>query len=376
MTRLVWHGVKTIMIAVIVLAMLSFTGAVAGAEQLESKDLTIAPLWYQPHVLASIDEAAETINNFKSLFSDWMGHEIKQLNADLSGVRFVAVLNSSEIALSIPAKDITDLKLLHFPFLERDNKWGIDIRFSNGSKITLRARALDVAQKVIDVLATLAVANGCKLPSPIGLIIQTENTAAEFTRLNWTTGKGVLVNAVFSGSPADQAGLMRDDIITEVNGQAITDQAALANTVNKSLEDRAESKLELKVFRNGQLVTKTLIIKNLYFGISVNSSTLKPGATANVAPQSLGIAARNLTAEETQKAGLGEQIGIFITSIDPGSLAEQMGMKPGDYLLEFNGKKVANVGSLKQLLASGGVIQDLKIWRGGQVMVLSGVNKL
>lgn len=376
MTGFVRYATKTIMVTIIMTLMLSFTSAVAGAEQLEDKGLTVAPLWYQPHVLASIDEAAVAINNFKPLFSDWLGSDIKQINTDLSGVRFVAVLNTSEIAISIPAKDIVDLKLLHFPFLERDNKWGMDIRFSNGSAITLRARALDVAQKIIDSLATLAIANGCKLPSPIGLICQTENTAAEFIRLQWATGKGVLVSRVFPGSPADQAKLIHDDIITEVNGQVITDQATLLNMVNKSLEDRPESKLELKVFRDGQLITKTLIIKNLYYGISIISPNLKPSATANVVPQSLGIAARNLTAEEAQKAGLSEQIGIFITSIDPGSLAEQMGMKPGDYLLEFNVQKVINVGSVKQFLASGAVIQDLKIWRNGAVMVLSGVNKL
>jgi hypothetical protein len=412
MTRFISYSIKTIVITVIVVLMIQFTGAIAGAEQLEDKALTIAPLWYQLHVLASIDEAANTINNFKPLFSDWAGGEIQQLSVDHSGVRFVAVITwsntntqwvptyggyfigstyvpyssgyyqttqtpqSSETRISIPANDITNVKLLHFPYLQRDNKWGVDIRFSNGANITLRTKTLDTAQKIADSLATLAVANGCKLPSPFGLICQTENTTAEYTRLYWTTGKGALVNSVFPGSPADQAGLMRDDIIAEVNSQTITDPNALASLVNKSLENRSEVTLELKVFRDGQIITKPLSIKNLYYGNSIISSTLKPLATGNVVPQSLGISARNLTAEELQKAGFSEQVGIFITSIDPGSLAEQMGMKPGDYLLEINNQKVANVGLVKQFLASGAVIQDLKIWRNGAVMVLNGVNKL
>lgn len=376
MTRFVSNSIKTIVIVVIVALMVPFSGSVVGAEQLEDKGLTIAPLWYQPHVLASIDEAAGTINNFKALFCDWTGYEIKQLSTDLSGVRFVAVLSSSEIRISIPANDITDVKLLQFPYLERDNKWGIDIRFNNGSNITFRAKTLDAAQKIVDSLATLAVANGCKLPSPIGLICQTENIAAEFTRLQWTTGKGVLVNGVFPGSPADQAGLMRDDIIAEVNSQTITDPSALASLVNKSLENRPEVALKLKVFRDGQIISKPLVIKNLYYGNSIIALTLKPTASSNVVPQSLGISARNLTAEELQKAGFSEQVGIFITSVDSGSLAEQMGMKPGDYLLEINNQKVTNVSLVKQFLASGAVIQDLKIWRDGAAMALNGVNKL
>jgi hypothetical protein len=411
MTKFVYNQIKLMMITIILVIMVICAGTVVGAQQLEDKDLTAAPVWYQPHILASIEEASNTFNNFAAFFSDWAGGEIKKLNADHSGVRLVAVITwtntntewvpnyggfflgssyvpytggnyqttqtpqSSETQISIPANDITNIKLLQFPYLERDYKWGVDIRFTNGSNITLRARNLDTAQKIADALATLAVANGCKLPSPIGLISQTENTAAEFTRLKWT-GNGILVNGVFSDSPAGQAGLVLDDIITEVNGQTIADPTTLVSMVNKSLENQPEIKLELKVFRNGQTITKQLTIKNCYYGSAVTASAIKPAATGNVVPQSLGISARNLTAEELQKAGFSEQAGIFITSIDPGSLAEQMGMKPGDYLLEINNQKVANVGLVKQFLASGAVIQDLKIWRDGAVMVLNGVNKL
>jgi hypothetical protein len=375
MTKLQSCAVKTIIIVLITALLIPAVVAVAKAEQLEDKDLTIAPLWYKPHVLASIEEVAGTINNIISLFSDWQGFEIKQITTDPSGVRFVAVLNSSQVQVAIPAKDIIDVRLLHFPYLDRDNKWGIDIHFSKQNNITLRARTLDIAQKVADSLVTLAIANGCKLPSPIGLVCQTQNTAAEFTRLQWT-GKGALVSAVFPGSPAEQAGLKRDDIVVEINGQTVNDPATLTGLVNKSLDNRGESKLELKVFRDGQTLNQSLLVKNLYYGISVISPNQKPVAVNNIPPQSLGIAARNLTAEELQKAGFTEQSGIFITSIDSGSLAEQMGMKTGDYLLEINGQKVVNVGSVKQFLATGAVIQDLKIWRGGQVMVLSGVNKL
>jgi hypothetical protein len=375
MTKLQSCAMKTIIIVLITALLIPFNVAIAGAEQLEDKDLTIAPLWYQPHVLASIEEAAGTINNIISLFSDWQGFEIKQISTDLSGVRFVAVLNSSQVQVTIPAKDIIDVRLLHFPYLDRDNKWGIDIRFSKQNNITLRARTLDAAQKVVDSLVTLAIANGCKLPSPIGLVCQTQNIAAEFTRLQWT-GKGALVSVVFPGSSAAQAGLKHDDIIVEINGQTVNGPAALTGLVNKFLDNRGESKLEIKVFREGQTLSQSLLVKNLYYGVSVISSNQKPVAVNNVPPQSLGITARNLTAEELQKAGFTEQSGIFITSIDPGSLAEQMGMKTGDYLLEINGQKVVNVGSVKQFLATGAVIQDLKIWRGGQVMVLNGINKL
>jgi S1-C subfamily serine protease len=64
-----------------------------------------------------------------------------------------------------------------------------------------------------------------------------------------------------------------------------------------------------------------------------------------------------------------------VTSVDSGSIAEQMGLKPGDYLVAINNRKVADLSGLKQLLSAVGIIQDLQIWRNGSIMVLGGVNK-
>jgi S1-C subfamily serine protease len=61
--------------------------------------------------------------------------------------------------------------------------------------------------------------------------------------------------------------------------------------------------------------------------------------------------------------------------VDPGSLAEQMGLKVGDYLLEVNGNQLADKNALKQLISTG-AIQYVEIWRAGKLINLNEVDKL
>ena len=60
--------------------------------------------------------------------------------------------------------------------------------------------------------------------------------------------EGIYVYQIFSGSPADQAGLSRGDIIVEFDGQQVTTKQELNDAKNqKSIGD----KVKLKVYRGG-----------------------------------------------------------------------------------------------------------------------------
>jgi putative serine protease PepD len=69
------------------------------------------------------------------------------------------------------------------------------------------------------------------------------------TSLSPSTPSGAEVGSVTTGGPAEDAGLQSGDIVTEIDGQAITDASALSTYVNtKAPGDR----IKMTVHRNGQ----------------------------------------------------------------------------------------------------------------------------
>jgi serine protease Do len=67
----------------------------------------------------------------------------------------------------------------------------------------------------------------------------------------------------------------------------------------------------------------------------------------------LGIVANTVAIPEeiTEHAGLDQETGVMIFSVEPGSPARQAGLAMGDVLVKFNGKPVTEFYDLPRLLA-------------------------
>ncbi|HUO76920.1 MAG TPA: DegQ family serine endoprotease, partial [Thermodesulfovibrionales bacterium] len=82
----------------------------------------------------------------------------------------------------------------------------------------------------------------------------------------------------------------------------------------------------------------------------------------------LGVTIQDITPELSQKFGLKDSKGALVGDISKGSPAEKSGMMRGDVILEFNGKEVKSVGSLRNIVSQSKVGSQvkLKILRGGK----------
>jgi len=82
----------------------------------------------------------------------------------------------------------------------------------------------------------------------------------------------------------------------------------------------------------------------------------------------LGVTIQEITPELSQKFGLKTAKGALIGDVAKGSPAEKAGIKRGDIILEFNGKKVSDVGNLRNMVAQSkvGVQIPLTIMRSGK----------
>jgi len=153
---------------------------------------------------------------------------------------------------------------------------------------------------------------------------------------------GALVSSVDPGGPAVRAGLQPGDVITAVNGSAVTDSSNLP--------------AQVAGLAPGSTATVTVWRDKASKDIKVTIGSLsdtKVASTDNAPAQlqgRLGVAVRPLTPEEKSNASVSH--GLLVQQA--GGPAENAGIQPGDVILAVNGRPVTSVDQLKQMIAQAG----------------------
>ena len=80
----------------------------------------------------------------------------------------------------------------------------------------------------------------------------------------------------------------------------------------------------------------------------------------NEPTEKLGLTLKNLTPEQAQKLSLGDEKGVYIAEVEPGSLASHAGLRAGDVITSINGQPVNDLGSFQAELKKHDVKQGLR----------------
>ncbi|MCQ8239336.1 Do family serine endopeptidase [Rhizosaccharibacter radicis] len=177
---------------------------------------------------------------------------------------------------------------------------------------------------------------------------------------------GALVASVNPDSPADKAGVKPGDVITELNGQKVDSPRDLAIKVAGVTPD---SKITLKVLRNGSTQTLNATIANLG---KADAGGKSGGGGGNNG--SLGVGLSALTPDMRQQLGVDDNVrGAVVTQVRPGSAAEGAGIRRGDVIVGVGNRMVANpretVDAVHAALSKGDVA--LRIVRDGQMLFVA-----
>ena len=156
--------------------------------------------------------------------------------------------------------------------------------------------------------------------------------------------KGAFISEVMPGSAADKAGLKAGDVITAINGQAISSFAEMRAKIATS---GAGKEIDLTYLRDGKSNNTKVTLQ----------SDDQTQTRANGLLPALDGAELNNYDEKGMK-------GVAITKIKPNSLAEQRGLKSGDVIIGINRQKVENLGQLRKILESKPSAIALNIIRG------------
>lgn len=177
---------------------------------------------------------------------------------------------------------------------------------------------------------------------------------------------GALLVDVMEGGPAEKGGLKRGDVILEFDGKKVESPSGLKNAVAST---RPKQEVQVKIFRDGNLLTARVTIGELPAEAQVVSSIAVDNSLK-------GVSVQELTEEYLQKLNMTKKIkGVVINTIEEDSPALAILMK-GDIIMEINRKPVGSVKDYNDVVSAIEKTKDILILivRGGssQYMTIPG----
>jgi serine protease Do len=189
----------------------------------------------------------------------------------------------------------------------------------------------------------------------LGVYIQPiEPEMAEILGLDDT--KGALVSKVEPGSPADEAGLKSGDVVVEFDGRPIEKMEELPRYVAGA---GVGKELKLVALRKGQRKSFAVTLGELDAGVEEASAT-----PSEAEKPRYGLSVQELTPELGQQLGMEGAKGVIVTQVEPGSPADDAGIRRRDVILEVNQRPVASVKDFRAALGSGDKGALLLVRRG------------
>ena len=163
--------------------------------------------------------------------------------------------------------------------------------------------------------------------------------------------KGALVKDVLDNGPAKAAGVRRNDVIVAFDNQPINDSRELPLMVGRS---QLGLQSTLKVIRGNKTVELPITITESHE--AEVASAEKPAAVPSDpgVKSPFGLHVKDLSPDLARELGVDVQSGVVISSIQPGSRADEAGLRARDVILEVNRAPVKSVDSFRTALKSGG----------------------
>ncbi len=172
--------------------------------------------------------------------------------------------------------------------------------------------------------------------------------------------EGALVTQVESGSPAEKAGLKVGDVITELDGQKVSDASQLQIEVGQK---QPGSSIKLQVLRDGKNVSVPLTLEEM----GSRDHQGKEAVSSNGKPR-WGLGLTDMTPElREQLQASGDVRGAVVELVQPGSSADNAGLQQGDVIVEVNRHPVQNAADVQKALSAVPKGQDalVLVWSTG-----------
>ncbi|HEX2443668.1 MAG TPA: PDZ domain-containing protein [Vicinamibacterales bacterium] len=176
-----------------------------------------------------------------------------------------------------------------------------------------------------------------------------------------TATSGVVIDEVFTDTPASRAGLKAGDVVVEYDGERVRSARQFARLVNETPEGHP---VKLTAIRDGQRVAVDIVPETRGRGnawlsgevfdrleldmpeikMAVPEFELRTFGTTG----RLGVRIQTLTPQLATYFGATR--GALVTEVDEGSAAGKAGIKAGDVITSIDGRTVEDAGDLQRAL--------------------------
>ena len=150
---------------------------------------------------------------------------------------------------------------------------------------------------------------------------------------------GALVAGVTPGSPADKAGNKTGDVIVAYAGTPVEDSSDLPPLVGATRPGQARAFTIMRGGKQRQLDVTLGKLEERDVKIAANGDATPEGTTLN-------LVVSDLNAAQLREGGVDN--GVLVRRVGPG-IAADAGVRPGDILVQVDGKPVENAEQLRKL---------------------------
>lgn len=178
-----------------------------------------------------------------------------------------------------------------------------------------------------------------------------------------TAATGAAITSVEPGSPAEKGGLKEGDVVTAVNGEAISDAGHLRLRISRTAPGSAV-KLTVQRPEGQRELTVTLATLPDRADAGNRLGRDEEGGPTGAGTALQGVSVEDLTADVAAELQLPRGArGVVVSRVSPESPAYEAGLRRGDVITQVNRKPVTSVRDFEQSIGRGTTL--LLVNRGG-----------
>ncbi len=182
----------------------------------------------------------------------------------------------------------------------------------------------------------------------IGVQFQASTSSAVSRMYGFASG-GVIVSVVTPSGGAGKAGIKPGDILVSVGGKQIKDGDDLVNDISSR---PVGSSVEIGYLRDGKQHTASVVIGDrakTYAEVAGEQSEGDAPQESDAGQSKLGITVAAVPSAAATKMGIPG--GVTITSVTPGSFADEIGLGKGNLITEINRQSVTDEASYRAVVS-------------------------